>query len=145
MHKLYGGHGERSRRDQLRETKDESQKSQDEPSEWGIGRPPSLSLNLSGLIRANRCAIRTRIANILFELILDPKKKNLPFANRPSKKWESSEDWTRIMRISMRIGEKTRFGRIWPSASKIGIYLRNIGVRITCPLSTQSFYTRRGI
>ena len=27
-------------------------------------------------------------------------------------------------RISMRIGEKTRFARIWPSASKISIYLR---------------------
>ena len=32
---------------------------------------------------------------------------------------DSSEDWARITRISMRIGEKTRFARIWPSASKI--------------------------
>ena len=75
------------------------------------------------------------------------KKKNLLFANRPSKKWDSSEDWTRITRISMRIGETTQFARIWPSASKISIFLRidsrksiranlrNVGVRIACPLS----------
>ena len=57
---------------------------------------------------------------------------------------ESSEERTRIMRISMRIGEKTRFARIWPSAARIGVFggsirrfranLRNIGVRIACPL-----------
>ena len=53
---------------------------------------------------------------------------------------DSSEDWTRITRIFMRIGEKTRFARIWPSASKIGVScesiranLRNVGVRIACP------------
>ena len=46
------------------------------------------------------------------------------FANRTSKNWDSSEDWTRITRISIRIGEKTRFARIWPSASKLGILLR---------------------
>ena len=46
----------------------------------------------------------------------------------------------------MRIGEKTRFARIWPGASKKGIFLqidsresiranlRNVGVRIACPL-----------
>ena len=64
--------------------------------------------------------------------------------NRPSKKWDSSKDWTRITRMSMRIGEKTRFARIWPSASKIGIFLRidsariceTLGVRIACPLSS---------
>ena len=56
---------------------------------------------------------------------------------------DSSEDWTRITRISMRIGEKTRFAQIWPSASKIGFSwggsiranLRNVGVQIACPLS----------
>ena len=52
------------------------------------------------------------------------EKKNLLFVNRPSKKCDSGKDWTRITRISMRIGEKTRFARIWPSASKIGIFLR---------------------
>ena len=38
------------------------------------------------------------------------------------KTWDSSEDWTRITRISMRIGEKTRFARFWLSASKIGFF-----------------------
>ena len=62
-------------------------------------------------------------------------------------KWNSSEDWTRIARLSMQIGEKTRFAQIWPSALKIGMFLRidsresiranlrNVGVRIACPLS----------
>ena len=40
------------------------------------------------------------------------------------KKRVSSDDWTRITRISMRIGEKTPFARIWPIASKIGMFLR---------------------
>ena len=63
---------------------------------------------LSGPIRANRFSLRKKPA----------------FANRLFKKLDSSEDWTRITRISMRIGEKTRFARIWPSASKIGFFLR---------------------
>ena len=71
------------------------------------------------------------------------------FANRPSRQWDSSEDWTRITRISMQIGEKTRSARIWTSALKIGFFflridsresihanLRNVGVRIACPLSS---------
>ena len=41
-------------------------------------------------------------------------------------KWDSSEDWTRIARISMRIFEKTRFARIWPSASKTGIFANRL-------------------
>ena len=73
----------------------------------------------------------------------DSFEKHLFFVeNRPSQKRDSSEDWTRITRISMRIGDKTRFARIWPSASKKGIFfcesiradLRNVGVRIACPL-----------
>ena len=100
---------------------------------------------LSGPIRANRFACESRI----FSANPFSLRNNLLFANRPSKKWDSSEDWsdwTRITRTSMRIGEKTRFVRIWPSASKIGIFLRvdsresiranlrNVGVRIACPL-----------
>ena len=46
------------------------------------------------------------------------------FCESTFQKWDISEDWTRITRISMRIGEKTRFARIWPSASKIGFFLR---------------------
>ena len=41
--------------------------------------------HLSGPIRANRFSFR----------------KNLVFANRPSKTSDSSEEWTRIARISM--------------------------------------------
>ena len=78
------------------------------------------------------------------------EKKNVLFSNRPSKQWDSSEDWTRI---SMRIGEKKRFARIWPSASKIVFFartdsreliranLRNIGMRVACPLSFQTLLT----
>ena len=69
--------------------------------------PVPISAILSRPIRANRFSLW----------------KHFLFANRPSKIWDSSKDWTRIMRISMRIGEKTRFARIWPSVSKIEIFL----------------------
>ena len=67
------------------------------------------------------------------------------FCESIREKMNSSEDWTRITRIWMRIGEGTRFAQIWPSASKIGFALwidsresmRNVGVRIACPLSSR--------
>ena len=72
---------------------------------------------------------------------IDSRFEKSSFAHRPSKKWDSSEDWTQITRISMRIGEKKRFARIWPSASKLVFLcestranLRNVGVQIACPL-----------
>ena len=71
--------------------------------------------DLSGPNRTNRLSLRI---DARFE------ETNLMFANRPSKKRVSSDDWTRITRISMRIGEKTPFPRIWPAASKVGMFLR---------------------
>ena len=59
------------------------------------------------------------------------EKKNLSFFFGEStfQKCGSSEDWTRIARISIRIGEKTRFARIWPSASKTVFLLLRIDSR----------------
>ena len=51
------------------------------------------------------------------------KKKTL-FCELTFQKMDSSEERTRSTRISMRIGEKTRFAQIWPSASRIGLFLR---------------------
>ena len=89
---------------------------------------------LSGPIRANRFSLRT---------------KQVFFCESTSQKMDSSEERTRITRMSMRIGEKTRFTRIWPSASDIVFLfanrsiranLQNVGVRIACPLrSSLSF------
>ena len=76
--------------------------------------------------------------------------KKLFFRESTFQKMDNSEARTRITRISMRIGEKTRFAQIWPSASKIGLFLRinsresirtnlrNVGVRITCPLTLRA-------
>ena len=56
---------------------------------------------------------------------LRKKKKKLFFFLRTSlPEMDSSEDCTRIMGISMRIGEKVRCAGIWPSASKIRFFLR---------------------
>ena len=44
------------------------------------------------------------------------------FCESTFQKMDSSEDRTRITRISMRIGEKTRFARIWPSASNFWFF-----------------------
>ena len=100
---------------------------------WGVRRQRH-GPDLSGPMCTNRL-----IANILCKSIL--VLKNPFICESTFQKWDSSEDWTRIVRISMRIGEKTRFARIWPSASKcinfcesIRANLRNIGVRIVCSL-----------
>ena len=70
--------------------------------------------------------------------------------NRPSKKRDSSEDWTRIARISMRIGEEDAiraslakyFKNRHSSRESIHANLRNVGVRIAGPLrSTISPFT----
>ena len=58
---------------------------------------------LSGPIRTNRSSLRKPLFCEWTEF----------------QKMDSSEDWTRITRISTQIGEKTRLVRIWPSASKI--------------------------
>ena len=72
---------------------------------------------------------------------IDSRFEKTFFCEWTSQNMGGSEDWTRVTRISMRIGELTRFGRIWPSASKIEFFcksiranLQNVGVRIACPL-----------
>ena len=51
------------------------------------------------------------------------------FCESTFQKMDSSEERTRITGISMRIGEKTRFARIWPSASKIAFFCLRIDSR----------------
>ena len=88
------------------------------PTFWNPDKiPPKYRYigDLSGPIRANRFSLR--------------KKKTSSLQIDLPKKWDSGEDWTRITRISMRIGEKKRFARIWPSASKIGNFFLRIDSR----------------
>ena len=101
-----------------------------------------MSLELRGPFRANRFAICTR--SRIFSANWSRFEKSC-FCKSAFQKMDSSEDWTRITRIWMWIGEKTRFARIWPSASKkysffcfcesIRANLGSVGVRIDCPLS----------
>ena len=66
------------------------------------------------------CANRARESRIFSANRFTLRKKILCFfCESTSQKMDSSKERTRITRISMRIGEKTKFARIWPSASKI--------------------------
>ena len=87
------------------------------------------SYSLSGPIRAKRFAIRIRIANILCDSHFVKKNVFFFLRIRPLQKMDNSKERTRIPRISRRIGEKTRFARIWPSASKIVFFLKTSAKR----------------
>ena len=110
-----------------------------------------------GLIPIIQKLLKYKISSLVArELILaSKKKKKTPFCESTFPKWDIAARIGRESRESQSgIGEKTRFARIWPSVSKISIVLRsdsresiranlrNVGVRIACPLRFPAFSVR---